>query len=241
MTDRLTSYIRTIRSEKTAKRKPNATPMTSQHHHKPDKAVQIAKAALRLFSQKGFKATTVEEIAKAAGMGKGTIYAYYKTKEDIFVGTVRLWISGFEKKLSEQLAGIDNSIDKLYAMVEMNIAVVDPLDQTAVRLSVEFIQQSLLADGALHNRRHLMKEIYTGQSRMVMDILLEGISEGVFIPECAKEVENIAINILACFDGIILHSILSENYFNLKEQIYFYLDKVIASIRTDAKEQLAVS
>lgn len=43
----------------------------------------IMQAAIRLFSEKGFEKTSIEELAKAAGVGKGTIYGYFQTKTDI--------------------------------------------------------------------------------------------------------------------------------------------------------------
>jgi len=43
----------------------------------------IMQAAVRLFSDKGFDKTSIEELARAAGIGKGTIYSYFRTKSDI--------------------------------------------------------------------------------------------------------------------------------------------------------------
>lgn len=43
----------------------------------------IMQAAIRLFSEKGFEKTSIEELAKAAGIGKGTIYGYFQTKSEI--------------------------------------------------------------------------------------------------------------------------------------------------------------
>jgi AcrR family transcriptional regulator len=44
----------------------------------------IMKAAVRLFSEKGFEKTSIEQLARAAGIGKGTIYSYFQTKTEIF-------------------------------------------------------------------------------------------------------------------------------------------------------------
>ena len=40
-------------------------------------------AAANLFREKGFEKTSIEELARAAGIGKGTIYGYFQTKSDI--------------------------------------------------------------------------------------------------------------------------------------------------------------
>ncbi len=44
----------------------------------------IIKAAVRLFDQKGYEKTSIEELAREAGVGKGTIYTYFQTKDQIF-------------------------------------------------------------------------------------------------------------------------------------------------------------
>jgi AcrR family transcriptional regulator len=47
--------------------------------------LKIERAALQLFTRKGFHGTTVREIAKKAGISMGKLYIYYDTKEDIFI------------------------------------------------------------------------------------------------------------------------------------------------------------
>jgi len=43
----------------------------------------ILEAAMRLFSKKGYEQTSIEELAREAGIGKGTVYSYFQTKKDI--------------------------------------------------------------------------------------------------------------------------------------------------------------
>jgi hypothetical protein len=78
-----------------------------------------------------------------------------------------------------------------------------------------------------------MKEVHTGMRRIVVAILLEGISRGVFRPEIARDAEKMAINLLGYLDGISLHSLISEGDFNLKEQIEFSLDNILRLIISD--------
>jgi AcrR family transcriptional regulator len=200
---------------------------------KGKKTREIARVALSLFSQKGYSATSVDQIAHAAGIGKGTIYEYFKTKEDIFVAAMREWMAQFEIRLRQHLADIEHPLGRLHAIAEMNVKLVDELDPATARLSVEFLQHSLLEDGVLYKKRNLMKEMHIGQRRIVIDILLDGVSSGIFRPEIARDAEKIAVNFLAYMDGISLHSAVSENYFDLGQQIHFYLDNLIRMIQTD--------
>ncbi len=45
----------------------------------------ITEAAVKLFSEKGFEKTSIEDIARAAGIGKATVYGYFATKDEIFM------------------------------------------------------------------------------------------------------------------------------------------------------------
>lgn len=59
----------------------------------------ILDAALRLFSARGFESPTVDDIAAAADTGKGTIYNYFRTKEDILVA----YIAGQEARVQKKM------------------------------------------------------------------------------------------------------------------------------------------
>jgi AcrR family transcriptional regulator len=54
-----------------------------------DRPREISAAALEVFAEKGFAAARVEEIARRAGVSKGTLYLYFKDKEDLFRAVVR--------------------------------------------------------------------------------------------------------------------------------------------------------
>lgn len=56
----------------------------------PDKRPgEIIRAALEVFSAKGYRAATMEEVAVAAGVTKGTIYLYFPSKRDLFIAMIR--------------------------------------------------------------------------------------------------------------------------------------------------------
>ncbi len=194
------------------------------------KAREIARAALALFSKKGYAATRVEQIAEAARIGKGTIYEYFQTKEDIFVASIREWADTLENHLKESLRGISDPIRRLYAVAHMNIELCDPDDPDTARLFFEIIQQSFLEGGAFYKRRYIMKEMHIGMRRMVVDILLDGVSQGIFRPKIAKNAEKYAINLLAYLDGLVFHGIFSKGYFDINEQVDFYLNNLIRAI-----------
>ncbi|TGK06870.1 TetR/AcrR family transcriptional regulator [Leptospira semungkisensis] len=65
-----------------------------------DKKERILSSALKLFTEKGFEGTPIPDLAKDAGIGAGTIYRYYKNKEELVNELYRYW----KNKLKETLA-----------------------------------------------------------------------------------------------------------------------------------------
>jgi AcrR family transcriptional regulator len=201
---------------------------------KKQKSKEIAQAALKLFSLKGYAATSVGQIAKTASIGKGTVYEYFHAKEDIFIAAIMEWMSHFERQLSERIKGIKNPAARLYAVAEINMELVDPGHSNDLKLTLEFLHHSMLEDGVLYKNRYLVKDMHAGVRKIVVNTLLDGISKGFFRPEIARDAEKIAINLLAYLDGISLHNILSKNYFDLKEQIDLYMQNLINEISADS-------
>jgi AcrR family transcriptional regulator len=66
-----------------------APPPVSRRRRKETRPQELLDAALRLFVEKGFAATRSEEVARLAGVSKGTLYLYYPSKEELFKAVVR--------------------------------------------------------------------------------------------------------------------------------------------------------
>lgn len=72
---------------------------------------QIQRAALQLFTRKGFHGTTVREIAKKANVSIGNLYTYYNTKEAIFIGLVEHLGRKMEAIRQKELIPLMESLD----------------------------------------------------------------------------------------------------------------------------------
>ena len=60
---------------------------------KEDRPAEITEAAMATFSEKGYAATRVEDVARRAGVSKGLLYLYFKTKEELFKAVIRSFVS----------------------------------------------------------------------------------------------------------------------------------------------------
>jgi len=59
---------------------------------KLDRPAEIAEAALEAFAENGYAATRVDDVAKRAGVSKGLLYLYFKTKEELFKAVIRSFV-----------------------------------------------------------------------------------------------------------------------------------------------------
>jgi len=70
---------------------------------KEDRPHEITEAAFAAFAEKGYAATRVEEVARRAGVSKGLLYLYFKTKEELFKAVVRSVVMPRVDALEEEL------------------------------------------------------------------------------------------------------------------------------------------
>ncbi len=70
----------------------------------PEKKRRLLLAAIDVFAEQGFHATTIDQIAERAGVGKGTVYLYFQSKQDLFLGIIQEglgWLIQFAARLAE--------------------------------------------------------------------------------------------------------------------------------------------
>lgn len=108
---------------------------------KKDKRRQIMKAAATLFTRRRFHEITLDDVAKAAKVGKGTIYLYFKDKDDLFFQTA--------------LAGFDDLCNLLAEKIPTTAPFEEQLNIAALQISSYF-----------QRRRQVLRMIEAEDARM---------------------------------------------------------------------------
>lgn len=80
---------------------------------KEQRRIQILEAAVKVFSEKGISKTKIEDIAKQAEIGKGTIYEYFDSKEDLFLEMVKYSVRNYHERLKGNLLKGNNIKEKI--------------------------------------------------------------------------------------------------------------------------------
>jgi len=79
---------------------------------------EILDAARRVFAHRGFANATVDEIAREAGIAKGTIYLYYKSKGDLYAAAAREGLLELHDQMVSNVRGAVTAFDKVRAFIE---------------------------------------------------------------------------------------------------------------------------
>jgi len=193
--------------------------MSPKFVDKGQKAKEIAISALQVFSQKGYGAASIDQIAVVAGVAKGTVYEYFPSKDELYIAAVMVFVENFENTLTARMAPVDDPFLRLVAFIGFSIESCSIENDASVRILFDILQQSILEDGVFFSRKYLVREMMRGSRNMLTDILLEGVSKGIFQPHIARDAEKMASNIIAFLDGASLHRLITENYFNMPKQL----------------------
>lgn len=156
--------------------KASCCPVARWRRRKEVRPAEILDAALALFVEKGFKTTKMEDIAKAAGVTKGTPYLYFENKEDIFKAVIRenlvTRLAGFAE-LVQQFDG--SSADLLRLMMRRWWLEVgeSPLGGICKLMFAEATNFPELA-------RFYHAEVIEPSHQMLLQVLRRGIDRGEF-------------------------------------------------------------
>lgn len=162
---------------------------------------QIMIAAKRVFSQKGFNKTTMEDIAKEAELSPGTLYLYFKNKDELFSSlTIRI-LQYLNIRLEHVVNNkeIQTTEQKIDALKEAmyDVYKFDPL----MLINMFHLQSSdiitKLSPQLLSDIRTLSKN----SLNIMSQIFEEGVRKGAFIDKSPKAYADI---IWAVFSGIVL-------------------------------------
>src|SRR5882757_3328819 len=89
-----------------------------------DKRERILDAAERVFAQHGFFAARVSEIAKEAGVADGTIYLYFKSKDELLISLFESRMERFNQLLATAIAPAARPTDRLLALIRTYLTLV---------------------------------------------------------------------------------------------------------------------
>ena len=160
-----------------------------------DKRDRILKAAVKVFARAGFHATRVSEVAKAAGVADGTIYLYFKSKEELLVSLFEDRVEKLLAFMREELPKQPNAPARLRAVIDMQLGLLEGERELAEVITV-----------ILRQSTRLMKEFAAPRFTAYLDAIARIVSEGQASGDFRKDVSpHVAARaVFGALDGVTM-------------------------------------
>jgi TetR/AcrR family fatty acid metabolism transcriptional regulator len=147
----------------------------------PDKPQQIIEAAIRVFARSGYYSSRVSDIAREAGIASGTIYLYFRTKEEILVTLFREKMAQFVAHLRREIADEPDPVARIRRLVRLHFTVLEQNPALAEVVQVELRQGHKFFRGA---SAHEVSAYFD----LIRSVLEDGVAAGRFHPDLPVKV-----------------------------------------------------
>lgn len=179
---------------------------------KIEKRKKIAKSTCGLFIEKGFVNISVSQIAQVAGIGKGTVYEYFKNKEDIVFEIMSCLQSEYDPSLFDKIKNSKNAKEKLIHLFDIYLS-----DDEKVTIQRSIYKEFLAI--LLNNPSEEMTKFHSlmidKYCEIVKEIFTEDIEKDMLLPISIDFIPSI----FSAMNGFFISN-------ESKEQMLKYLDSL---------------
>lgn len=189
---------------------------------------RIVQAAARVFAENGFSGTTIRRISQEAAVGKGTVYEYFSSKEELFFAVFEWMMQTFGTDVLKQVAVQEEASvqARLQAMAETL------LGQWLEMLDLYSLVMEFWSASASFSRRNRFKESFNLAYRdfrlIVASLLREGIESGELRPDI--DPDSVAAVLVGSFDALLLQAWF-DNEFAPLETVRGFWDALFRGIQ----------
>lgn len=171
------------------------------------KRERILDAAVRVFAEQGFYHAKVAQIAQLAGVADGTIYLYFKSKDDLLISLFEDRMTEVNAQLREALDEARDAIDRLKRVIRLHLALVEQNLPMAEVISVELRQSS-----------KFVKEYANPKFVEFLRLIAGAIADGQHAGELRRDVDPqlIARSLFGALDEIALSWLMKKEKFDLQ-------------------------
>lgn len=178
----------------------------------------ILEAARKVFADRGFHEATVDDIAEAAGVAKGTVYLYYESKRDVYFAALKFGIAQMYSSLLRELKKVCTPEEKLRALIAAKLAY---FDENRDFFKIYYSELGNIPSAHPGGIDKELKTLYQEQARLVEAILKEGARKKVIRN---LRTEQTAFAISDIIRGVVTHRILGWSKSKLNQDVDFIFD-----------------
>lgn len=160
----------------------------------------ILSVARIVFARRGANGATMDDVAKASGLGRRTIYTYFKTREELFHEVIKNEVERIIKRLSRVASMKITPEKKIARFMVTHMKAIENLIRKDRLLRIEFLNRS-------EKIEHFRKVIDLHEKECLASIFEEGTQSGVFLVD---DYENTAALALTTLKGLETQFILDN-------------------------------
>src|SRR5881397_568979 len=190
----------------------------------PDKPQQIIEAAIRVFARNGYYNSRVSDIAREAGIASGTIYLYFKTKDEILVTLFREKMAEWVALVRQELAAERNPLGKIRKIVALHFKVLEENPDLAEVVQVELRQGQKFFRGA---SAHEVSAYFD----VINNVLEEGVGAGLIRRDLPVKVATKML--FGAMDQLATSWVLGKHGYRLADTAPAVADLFLQGIATD--------
>lgn len=182
---------------------------------RPEKFTAILRAATQVFARSGFFNSKVADVARAAGVADGTVYLYFRNKDDLLSSIFNEAMAEFISRARSELAGIDNPREKLRRFAQLHFEALERDRDGAIVFQIELRHTTKFME--LFSTTKLAEYL-----QIMREILEDGQRRGLFRPQLnAKLTAKILFGAL---DEMATNWVLSHNSYRLSSMVEPVMD-----------------
>jgi len=183
--------------------------MPANHQSQLDKKNRIIEAAAQVFAQKGYAGAAVADIAVKAQIGKGTIYEYFASKEDLFFAVFEWFKMRTENAARVNIAVLGGSAARRLQALSDSLMGMWPEIKDVFRLTMEFWAAS--SSPQMQDRfKANFRSTYQEFRNIVKSLIREGIERGEFRPDINPE--SVAAALVGTWDALFLQAWFEDDF-----------------------------
>lgn len=167
------------------------------------KQVQLVRAAYWAIGEKGVRRLSLQQVADAAGVSKGLIFYYFKTREGLILATMRWVLSRVAERIRRAVDPVQGAEDKVVAMVDVIFADADA-NRRFYSAYLDLVDHALRLDDFSKlsaTFRGIVNSLYA-------EVIARGVAQGAFRVD---DVEEAATAVRAVVEGLFLQWLQEED------------------------------
>lgn len=185
------------------------------------KYTQIIDAAVKVIAENGYHSSQVSKIAKQAGVADGTIYLYFKNKEDILVSLFQQKMGNFIEKIEEETNSQQTAVEKLLKLIEMHFKQLTADHHLAIVTQLELRQSN-------KDLRLKINEVLKRYLTVIDQIIEEGIQDEIFRDDI--DTRLVRQMIFGTLDEAVTNWVMKEQHYDLVEQAGTVHDLIVRGL-----------